>query len=76
MGIPTLNSFALLPTTPREVVEIAPKAKYMPTRAEGPCGIDSLEGRITIYFMADIIAEIINSAFETGSINPELIRVE
>src|SRR6218665_3900001 len=70
MGCPSLNSFVLLPTCPQEIIELAMGTKY--TRAEGPDGVDPLVGKRTIHSTAEIVAEIINSSFETGQIHPDL----
>ena len=70
MSSPVCNSFALIPTSPQEIIDIARGAKY--SRSTGPDGIDPLIGKRTIIPTSGIISEIINSSFETGQIPPEL----
>ena len=69
------TSFALIPTTPHEIVDIAKLAKY--TRFDGPDEINPLVARKTIDQVASvgfgcIISDIINSSFETGVIPHDL----
>src|SRR6218665_2450575 len=68
MSSPVCNSFALIPTNPQEIINIARGAKY--SRSTGPDGIDPLIGKRTIIQTSGIITEIINSSFETGQIPP------
>ena len=63
MNSPELTSFALLPTTPQEVINLANLAKY--SHSHGPDGIDPLIARKTIESVARMIPDIINSSFET-----------
>jgi len=67
MNSPELTSFALLPTTPQEVINLA---KY--SRSPGPDGIDPLIARKTIESVVGMVSDIINSSFETGIIPPDL----
>ena len=46
MMSPISNSFALIHTTPYEIIELAKSSRY--SRSEGPDGIDPLVGRRTI----------------------------
>src|SRR6218665_2324112 len=63
MNSPELTSFALLPTTPQEVINLANLAEY--SHSPGPDGIDPLIARKTIESVAGMISDIINSSFET-----------
>src|SRR6218665_787429 len=74
MMSPICNSFALIHTTPYEIIELAKSSRY--SRSEGPDGIDPLVGRRTIEQTADLISEIINSSFETGLIPPDLKKAK
>src|SRR6218665_490976 len=74
MGPSVVNSFALIPITFHEIIQIAKSSKY--TRSEGIDGIDSLVGQETIEFIAEIISEIINLFFETGQIPIELKKAK
>ncbi len=68
------NSFALIPTTSYEIIQLAKSSKY--TRSEGADGIDPLVGRQTIELTAEIISEIINLSFETGQIPVEMKKAK
>src|SRR6218665_3434147 len=70
MNSPELTSFAPLPTTPQEVINLANLAKY--SRSPGPDGIDPLIARKSIESVAGVVSDIINSSFETGIIPPDL----
>ncbi len=66
LGCPLTNSFAVIPTTSLEIMDIAKSAKY--TRSEGPDGIDPLVARKSIDSVARIISDIVNSSFDTGHV--------
>jgi len=74
MGPFVVNSFALIPTTLHEIIQIAKSSKY--SRSEGTDGRDPLVGRQTIEFIAEIISEITNLSFETGQIPVELKKAK
>src|SRR6218665_3997107 len=75
MMSPMCNSFALIHTTPYDIIELAKSSRY--SRSEGPDGIDSLvTGRRTIEQTADIISEIIYSSFETELIPHDLKKLK
>ena len=63
-------SFALLPTSPQEVINLANLAKY--SSSPGPDGIDLLIARKTIESVAGVVSYITNSSFETGIIPSDL----
>src|SRR6218665_1722580 len=66
------GSFAIIPTSHREIIDLARDTKY--SRSSGPDGIDPLVGKRTIDHTAGIISDIINSSIETGKIPPDLKR--
>ena len=65
LGHPLTNSFAIIPTTSLEIMDIAKSAKYT---CSGPDGIDPLVARKTIDSVARIISDIVNSSFDTGHV--------
>src|SRR6218665_3869683 len=68
------GSFAIVPTSPREIIDLARDTKY--SRSSGPVGIDPLVGNRTIYYTAGIISDIINSSIETGKIPSDLKKAK
>lgn len=72
LGCPLTNSFAAIPTTSLEIMDIAKSAKY--TRSEGPDGIDPLVARKSIDSVARIISDIVNSSFDTGHV-PHSLKI-
>ena len=70
------GSFAIVPTSPREIIDLARDTKY--SRSSGPDGIEMVLmvlgwywdpdgiGKRTIDHTAGIISDIINSSIETG----------
>ena len=68
------GSFAVIPTSPREIIDLARDTKY--SRSSGPDGIDPLVGKRTIDHAAGIISDIINSSIETGKIPPDLKKAK
>jgi len=56
---PQQDSFALYPSTPQEIIDLARPAKY--SRSPGPDEIDPLVAKTAIEPVAEIISAIINS---------------
>src|SRR6218665_3180870 len=69
-GPPRRNSFALYPTTPQEIIDLARLTKY--SRSSGPDDIDPLVAKSTLEPVAELISAIINSSFSTGIVPAEL----
>ena len=63
---PLSNSFAAIPNTALEIMDIANSAKY--TRYEGPDGSDPLLATKAIDSVARIISDIVNSFFQKGHV--------
>src|SRR6218665_2541145 len=67
---PQRDSFALYPTNPQEIIDLARLAKY--SRSLGPDEIDPLVSKTAIEPVAEIISAIINTSFATGIVPVEL----
>src|SRR6218665_3716468 len=61
---PQQNSFALYPTIPQEIIDLARLARY--NQSSGPDDIDPLVANSTLEPVAELISAIINSSFSTG----------
>src|SRR6218665_3285740 len=68
------GSFAIIPTSPREIIDLAHDTKN--SRSSGPDGIDPLVGKRTIDHTAGIISDIINSSIETCKIPSDMKKAK